>query len=63
MSKSELNELIAAAASVLPDLRDEVDQRQHSGNDEYWRGLDEKTARLDKAVSAAKKHLDACAGR
>ena len=47
--------LIAAISGLLPDVQDEIEQRKHSGNDEYWQGLDERYGAVVQAVQDARK--------
>ena len=46
-------EMLAALAELLPEIYAEIEQRQHSGNDD-WRDLDGKYKRAHRALIKAK---------
>lgn len=50
-------EMREALKAILPELDAEIEQRQHSGNDEYWAGLkalsDQGHAAIAKAEGRA----------
>ncbi len=46
-------DLLAAAQAIRDDIESEVEQRQTSGNDEYWQPLKEKLEKLDAAIIKA----------
>jgi hypothetical protein len=45
--------LLAALQSLMPDIESEIDQRQHSGNDEGWIELERKAADARAAIAEA----------
>lgn len=51
---SEMTDLLAFAEAVLPELESELEQRQTSGLEEYWKGLDALVAQGRKAIAKAK---------
>lgn len=46
--------LIAAIAALLPDIESEIEQRKHSGNAEYWQGLEDRYTAVHGSVVEAK---------
>jgi hypothetical protein len=47
------DKLLAALQDLMPDIESEIDQRQHSGNDEEWIALDRKAANARAAIAEA----------
>jgi hypothetical protein len=45
--------LLVALENLMPDIESEIDQRQHSGNDEEWIELDRKAADARAAIAEA----------
>jgi hypothetical protein len=45
--------LLAALQNLMPDIESEIDQRQHSGNDEEWIALGRKAANARAAIAEA----------
>ncbi|MDC7683248.1 hypothetical protein PQU92_08165 [Asticcacaulis sp. BYS171W] len=43
--------LAAALSGLLPEVDSEIEQRQTSGNDEYWQGLDDLSAKAHAALA------------
>lgn len=41
-----------AVSDILEEVNSEIEQRQTSGNDEYWKGLQEKADKLREAIKA-----------
>lgn len=50
--RGAIEELKLAAADILLEIDSEIEQRQTSGNDEYWEDLQRKSERLANAVNA-----------
>lgn len=47
------DKLLAALENLMPDIESEIDQRQHSGNDEDWIELDRKATNARAAIAKA----------
>ena len=47
------SKLLTALENLMPDIESEIDQRQHSGNDEEWTELDRKAADARAAIAEA----------
>ena len=47
------NKLLAALETLMPEIENEIDQRQHSGIDEEWIELDRKAADARAAIAEA----------
>jgi hypothetical protein len=52
------DKLLAALQNLMPDIESEIDQRQHSGNNEEWIELDRKAADARKAIAEATAFKD-----
>jgi hypothetical protein len=50
--RKAISEVKLAAADILTDIEDEVEQRMTGGNDETWSDLEGKRQRLAKAIAA-----------
>jgi hypothetical protein len=52
------HKLLAALQDLMPDIESEIDQRQHSGNDEEWIDLSRKVAAARSAIAEATAFKD-----
>ncbi len=52
VGRAALAELRAAYAAIATDIDAEIEQRQHGGNDEDWKPLQDKATRLAEAMKA-----------